>query len=355
MVQINAITVFPFLLVFWVVYRLLRRRAGRTVFAHEILVNLFFIYLCAVFDLTIFPINISLYAYDPYAANLVPFQETIRMLHYTDQPRVVYNLLGNLVLLAPLGIFLPLFFERARRAWVTVPAGFLISLSIESFQLALPFRIFDVDDVLINTLGVALGFCAFAILRKLPILSRGVTAISSLPVRPAGKRAAAVFGAVVLLAFLSLYSSAIISQTQTEAGITAALPAAHRQLIGIPRFGEFILVFSRAEDGRVAADIYRRIFFGRYTGYESHDPLMLDPDTFTVSAASTSGEMNYFVLIRSRREVAAVLSSDLRLPVTTFGDYHFAYTHQPADRQDVFFSFHFVDPQGSLLPISMVP
>jgi glycopeptide antibiotics resistance protein len=46
-----------------------------------------------------------------------------------------------------------------------VAAGFLLSLSIELAQLAIPTRATDVDDVILNTLGTAIG----ALLIALPI------------------------------------------------------------------------------------------------------------------------------------------------------------------------------------------
>lgn len=355
MVVVDERLIFEIALAGWIVYRLVRcLTAGKTSLAREILVSLFFIYACGIVNVTFFPMNIVLYAFDPYPPNLVPLVETIRMLQHTDQPGVWINLLGNLALLAPLGIFLPVLIKPARRAWVTISAGLLISLSIEVTQYLLRFRVSDVDDVIINTLGVTLGFGAFALFSRLPFIPRGLAFISR-PERPRRMRSAAAYSLFILVVFLGSYATAIIQQTQTEGDLIAGVSAAHRQLIGTPRFGEYLLVFSQAQDGHKAVEIYRRIFFGRYTSFESYDPLDLQPDTFTVSGTSTSGDMNYFVIARSRREVGAVLSFDNRLPVTSLGEYHFSYTHIPVDIPDAYFSFRFVDRQGAGLPISMEP
>lgn len=70
-----------------------------------------------------------------------------------------------LVLLAPLGILLPLADARLDVApWAslvrTVSAGALVSLGIELLQTAVPGRVVDVDAVLLNTAGVALAHLA---------------------------------------------------------------------------------------------------------------------------------------------------------------------------------------------------
>lgn len=66
------------------------------------------------------------------------------------------NLLLNVALLVPFGILFPLVFPKARR-W-TVPAGLALSLLIEFLQLLTHRGICDVDDLLCNTLGCAMGF-----------------------------------------------------------------------------------------------------------------------------------------------------------------------------------------------------
>ncbi|MEW4568835.1 VanZ family protein [Tautonia sp. JC769] len=73
---------------------------------------------------------------------------------------MVVNLLGNLALLAPLGIIGPWFWGAAKR-WElpgVLIAGFVLSVSIEATQYACGHRMADVDDVLLNTIGAGLGW-----------------------------------------------------------------------------------------------------------------------------------------------------------------------------------------------------
>ncbi|MFG2135616.1 VanZ family protein [Streptomyces sp. NPDC048650] len=72
----------------------------------------------------------------------------------------VQGLSGQVLLLAPLGVLLPM---AAGRLYVsplvsltrTVFAGAMISLAIELLQAGVPGQVADVDSVLLNTLGVA--------------------------------------------------------------------------------------------------------------------------------------------------------------------------------------------------------
>ena len=146
------------------------RRAGRLTIGREVLVNVFFGYLVIVFYLTFLPMYINVADVDPKQANFQPLVKTLHMLRYMS-PYVVMNILGNLLLLAPLGVFLPVLSPSYRHWWATVGTGFLVTLFIELFQYFLAVRVFDVDDLILNTLGVGLGYGLFVLLAKIPYLA----------------------------------------------------------------------------------------------------------------------------------------------------------------------------------------
>ena len=69
----------------------------------------------------------------------------------------LYHIGGNLCWFVPMGVLLPLL----NRRWSfggTVLAGMLLSISIETLQWLLRTGVTDIDDVLFNTLGAALGW-----------------------------------------------------------------------------------------------------------------------------------------------------------------------------------------------------
>ncbi len=72
------------------------------------------------------------------------------------------NLLGNIVLTVPLGVLLPLLYRHI--AWKGVLGiGVVLSLCIETLQLTMRAGIFDVDDILLNTLGSVVGYIVFSL------------------------------------------------------------------------------------------------------------------------------------------------------------------------------------------------
>lgn len=78
------------------------------------------------------------------------------------------NVLLNVAMFGPLGFLLPLLGKRFRKWYLTVPAGFGISLIIELLQLAIGRGICDVDDLFCNTLGASIGY--FVIMTILSII-----------------------------------------------------------------------------------------------------------------------------------------------------------------------------------------
>lgn len=73
----------------------------------------------------------------------------------------------NVAAFVPLGLLLPLTAKVFRRWYITVPAGGLLSLAIETLQLLTGRGTFDVDDLFTNTLGTALGFCLVLVVLRL--------------------------------------------------------------------------------------------------------------------------------------------------------------------------------------------
>ena len=67
------------------------------------------------------------------------------------------NFLGNIVVFLPMG-FVPPLLVRGVRFGHMVAWSFCFSLFIEFAQLISGFRTADVDDLILNTLGGALGF-----------------------------------------------------------------------------------------------------------------------------------------------------------------------------------------------------
>ncbi|MFJ3900652.1 VanZ family protein [Streptomyces sp. NPDC090025] len=95
------------------------------------------------------------------APNLTPLAG-IRIDLALGPAEAVRRIGGGLLLLAPLGVLLPMADGRLSVSPLaslarTTAAGGLVSLAIELLQTAVPGQVVDVDSVLLNTTGVALA------------------------------------------------------------------------------------------------------------------------------------------------------------------------------------------------------
>jgi glycopeptide antibiotics resistance protein len=95
-----------------------------------------------------------------YKPQLVPFDGILVSIKSAPLETLT-ELFANVLLFAPFGFLLPLLVPAMRRWWRVLAAGAGVSLLIELSQIAWPsVRKADINDVLMNALGVLLGFAA---------------------------------------------------------------------------------------------------------------------------------------------------------------------------------------------------
>lgn len=101
-----------------------------------------------------------------YAYNLEPLKEIRRFWdnrHILGNMAVFLNLAGNVLAFVPFGMILPILIRGTRGFWRIGFLTFEFSLVIETIQLVFKVGSFDVDDLLLNTLGGILGYAAFKV------------------------------------------------------------------------------------------------------------------------------------------------------------------------------------------------
>jgi glycopeptide antibiotics resistance protein len=76
------------------------------------------------------------------------------------------NLVGNVALFIPLGVFLPHFYPTLRKFWRLLLTATAIIIAIESAQLLTLLGSGDIDDVLLNLTGTLLGFALWKVYRR---------------------------------------------------------------------------------------------------------------------------------------------------------------------------------------------
>lgn len=103
-----------------------------------------------------------------YQYNLVLFREISRFLkyrHILGASAVLINVVGNVAVFIPLGFALPILFERIHGFLQVSILSFATSLLAETLQLVLKVGCFDVDDLLLNTIGGCIGYLIYWIFR----------------------------------------------------------------------------------------------------------------------------------------------------------------------------------------------
>ncbi len=133
------------------------RRCGKVAFVCYLILLSYFLFLSELHD-HVYGIHAQ------YHYNLVPFREILRFWNAREQlgfNAVFLNLFGNVLGFLPLGALLPAAFPWFHHAYRTIPTGILFSLMVETLQLLTLIGRFDVDDVILNSLGVALGYICF--------------------------------------------------------------------------------------------------------------------------------------------------------------------------------------------------
>ena len=72
------------------------------------------------------------------------------------------NVIGNVAMFIPSGIVLPIIYKGLDSFIKVILAGGGISLCIEIIQLPFSVRASDIDDLILNTVGVILGYGIYA-------------------------------------------------------------------------------------------------------------------------------------------------------------------------------------------------
>ena len=166
------------LFLIWIIIRvyLFYKNSKKLNIKREITINIFFAYFLWMLEATLFPLRIDLHASkNLISVNFVPVLETAKDVFNTINNKTITsfsfrfwikNLFGNLLVLTPICCMLPMLWRKFNSLWKVVLFGFLLSLSIEFMQYLSGYignigRAFDVDDILLNTLGTFIGFLIF--------------------------------------------------------------------------------------------------------------------------------------------------------------------------------------------------
>lgn len=174
----------------------------------------FVLYLICAYFMTMLPLPS-----EGYFDVIPPLREQIQPIPFKcffetnllRSPVAAAVIVFNLILTVPLGVFLKFLFNF--KFGRTVLFGFAFSLLCEITQITglffiypAPYRIFDVDDLIINTLGAAVGyFIAPLFCRMLPKVGDGARQITQGSEASFFQRCAATVSDIVIIFTASLF------------------------------------------------------------------------------------------------------------------------------------------------------
>lgn len=183
-----AFLIFPFIAFLITIPYLIYQyhKYGAVPIIRSIIIYTFILYLINIYFLVILPLpsRQMVTLMKPRTPQLIPFQFIMNIIE--KQPIVwndfssyialikspaVYTVIFNILLTIPLGIYLKYYFQK--KWYQVLLISFGVSLFFELTQLTglygiyeKPYRLFDVDDLLMNTLGGMIGMMISPVITK---------------------------------------------------------------------------------------------------------------------------------------------------------------------------------------------
>lgn len=167
------------LLYAWIVFVAIRKKQNN--FLQVLVQSSFFVYVFAVLQLTGYFILFKEVSSHGWWDNMNHRMETHDHVNFIAFKTIgIYStfgkqVIGNFVMLLPLGMYLPLLFIRLRRfsgLFAVLLISFIVSLGIEVLQLATSYRSADIDDLILNTMGACFGFLIYQLLKTIVLIKQ---------------------------------------------------------------------------------------------------------------------------------------------------------------------------------------
>jgi glycopeptide antibiotics resistance protein len=121
---------------------------------------IFVIYIFVVLKLTIFRET----TLSEREVNLTLFQDLINVYKTRTTWQFIRLFVGNIVWFVPWGFLIPMIYKNNK--FFVFLSGFAFSLAIEILQFALKKGLFEIDDLILNTMGAIIGYFLYLFAMK---------------------------------------------------------------------------------------------------------------------------------------------------------------------------------------------
>lgn len=157
------------ILIFWIIIACITKKDR----SKKILISLFIVYMTVVVSITIFPVIIlpNVMLIHDKSIILIPFTTIIDFFTNAALETIILQIFGNIIMTIPYGIFIP-FIVKRKRWYHYLMYTLALPLAIELTQLIICvstnsfYRTFDVDDIILNSIGIIIGYGVYKILPK---------------------------------------------------------------------------------------------------------------------------------------------------------------------------------------------
>ena len=99
--------------------------------------------------------------------NFIPFINMSYQIRMITQWWALKNLLGNIIPFVPFGFLLPITYKKFNSAIKVLSTGLVSILLIEIFQFFTKLGFFDVDDIILNMIGIVCGYLMFLVINRM--------------------------------------------------------------------------------------------------------------------------------------------------------------------------------------------
>ena len=105
------------------------------------------------------------------SVNLTPFSTVSTYIERLsagsiNKTTVIYNIIGNIFILLPLGFAAAYFISAARKFYIWLPLMLGVNVTIEAIQLLSMRGSFDIDDIILNMTGAIAGYFIWVLLKR---------------------------------------------------------------------------------------------------------------------------------------------------------------------------------------------
>ena len=175
MIKISLLTGELCFTVLWILSRgMIWMQQKKVVWKREALLLLMYINLAVLIRFVFYPfftvngevqpLIINMSSLQPLRVNLIPL---VNILDYDIKREAAINIIGNISMFIPTGVIMPILYKRLHCFWKVFLAGVGLSFVIEVIQMLFPGSVTDIDDLILNTLGVAVGYGIYAACKRL--------------------------------------------------------------------------------------------------------------------------------------------------------------------------------------------